>query len=398
MNIKHVLFLCLSLAFTLAAPVQSQTAIPTPPTATPLPTAPFPRPVNPNVADFDDCGLPATYSRFNSAATVTTFNMTSDCTFNLWGIPSWGGAYMVFSSGGEFTINGNGHSIIGPTASSPNTYAIWIEDANTILNLNNVTIRQTGGTSAIRMHGGRLNGRRLTFIDNIGTPVLDVRLQAQAYLENVRFLDNSRSSVGSMGIRVEPGGFVDINNAIIRGNTGQSNFGYLLISRSSTLQLRNYLTFEDNFGLDGMPTGLYSVIGDGQFIRIPPPKPKTATPRPSTTPRPAAMTCIDLHEATGISVYATFGLGSGIQCQQLNGGGVGIASIVEAGFIDAVDIWGYADQGIEVCFPQSGGGRLLFLDARTIPRAISPLESYIFNGMTCGWIESPGSIVLMPHP
>ena len=108
------------------------------------------------------------------------------------------------------------------------------------------------------------------------------------------------------------------------------------------------------------------------------------------------MTCVGLGADTGIAVYATYGLGSGVQCQRLDGGGIGIRSIVDAGFIDAVDIWGYVEQGVEVCFPQSG--TLLFLDARAIPRAATPLASYIANAMTCGWIESPGSIVLMPHP
>ena len=43
-------------------------------------------------------------------------------------------------------------------------------------------------------------------------------------------------------------------------------------------------------------------------------------------------------------------------------------------------------------------GEILFLDARMMPRAIAPLASQIVNGMTCGAIETPGSIVLMPLP
>ena len=123
---------------------------------------------------------------------------------------------------------------------------------------------------------------------------------------------------------------------------------------------------------------------------------KTSTPTPTFTASPQPMTCLGLGADTGIAVYATYGLGSGVQCQRLDGGGIGIPSIVNAGFIDAVDIWGYVEQGVEVCFPQSG--TLLFLDARMMPRAAAPLASYIANAMTCGWIESPGSIVLMPPP
>ena len=123
---------------------------------------------------------------------------------------------------------------------------------------------------------------------------------------------------------------------------------------------------------------------------------KTSTPTPTFTASPQPMTCLGLGADTGIAVYATYGLGSGVQCQRLDGGGIGIPSIVNAGFINAVDIWGYVEQGVEVCFPQSG--TLLFLDARMMPRAAAPLASYIANAMTCGWINSPGSIVLMPHP
>ena len=107
------------------------------------------------------------------------------------------------------------------------------------------------------------------------------------------------------------------------------------------------------------------------------------------------MTCPTFSQATGIAVHATYGLDSGIQCQRLDGGGIGIQSIIDAGFIDAVDIWGYVVQGVEVCFPQAG--RLLFLDASLMPRVAAPLESTVVNGMTCASISSPGSLVLMPN-
>ena len=116
---------------------------------------------------------------------------------------------------------------------------------------------------------------------------------------------------------------------------------------------------------------------------------------PTATHRPLAATCVDLSAATGITVGATFGIGSGVQCQRLDGGGIGIQSIIDAGFIDAIDIWGYVDQGIEVCFPQAG--RLIFLDANAMPRAAAPLTSTVVNGKTCALIFTPGSIVLLPN-
>lgn len=106
-------------------------------------------------------------------------------------------------------------------------------------------------------------------------------------------------------------------------------------------------------------------------------------------------TCVSLSEAeNGIQVSATYGLQSGVQCQELDARGIGIRSVLEAGFVKAVDVWGYVEQGVEVCFDTSGP--LLFLDATTAPRTIYSLPSTVNNGQTCGLINRPGSIVLQP--
>ena len=96
-----------------------------------------------------------------------------------------------------------------------------------------------------------------------------------------------------------------------------------------------------------------------------------------------------------LTFSTTFGLDSGVHFRQLDGAGIGVQAIIDAGFLEAFDVWGYVEQGVEVCFPQIG--RVIFLDARASPRAIVPLESTVTNGQTCVSMNSPGSLVLLPN-
>ena len=107
---------------------------------------------------------------------------------------------------------------------------------------------------------------------------------------------------------------------------------------------------------------------------------------------PSVSTC----ESMLPDSIVVFGITSGTQCQQLDAAGIGIQWVIDAGFIDAVDIWGYLSTGVEVCFRASGS--LIFLDAATAPRSDSLLPAYSKDGMTCGRIDRPGSVVLVPGP
>ena len=119
---------------------------------------------------------------------------------------------------------------------------------------------------------------------------------------------------------------------------------------------------------------------------------KAETPADTTpTEKPQLETCKTLPERFRVTLTH-----SGAQCQQLDARGIGIQSVIDAGFIAALDVWGYLGPGVEVCFQESGS--LLFLDATTAPRTVLPLPSYIAEGMTCGWIDRPGSVVLIPGP
>ena len=98
-------------------------------------------------------------------------------------------------------------------------------------------------------------------------------------------------------------------------------------------------------------------------------------------------------QARGFRLRATYGLDSGVQFRQLGRDGIGDPSVLNAGFMDAVDVWGYAEQGVEVCFP--GTGSILLLDATTSPRTKVQLDSYTQHGMTCAALDRPGTLVLV---
>ena len=120
----------------------------------------------------------------------------------------------------------------------------------------------------------------------------------------------------------------------------------------------------------------------------------TSTPTPTPTVMPS--TCLSLPESIVVA-----GFHNSTQCQQLDAGGIGVPEIIDAGFIDAVDIWSYVTPGIQVCFRQSGGS-FLFLDAEDIPRAPSDLSlSYHISDdiseMICTQIDRAGSVILMPE-
>ena len=97
---------------------------------------------------------------------------------------------------------------------------------------------------------------------------------------------------------------------------------------------------------------------------------------------------------SGSTVTATLGLASGVQCRQIDAGGIGIQSVIDAGFIDAVDVWGYVEQGVDICFPQLGS--ITFLDAATSPRAVSTISSYRNGNSTCTHLTRPGTVLLVP--
>lgn len=329
-----------------------------------------------------------------AGASLTVSDLTIDGTT---GAPA-----IAITAGGSLTLNS---VTISNVATDP---VINADGAATTLTLNNITITGSGtaGERVLQVQGGAtLIARNAVFRGNAGNSIRVINRDSSAELTNVQFLNNGPATdAGREGSVLtawgQSGGptTVTINGATFSGNSGRPQV--IRANSGAVVTLTGCIRASGNTNADGDPA-LFKAFDDGGAAvnggpgGCPSKKKKEKTPVPTATERPpTAATCVGLREATGIAVNATFGLASGVQCQQLDGGGIGIQALAE-NYIAAVDIWGYVDQGVEVCFPQATG-RIFFLDARMIPRSVVPMQSYVADNMLCASTETPGSIVLLP--
>ncbi len=368
-KLKGILLLCLVWVCVFAVPVQSQTA-------TPAPT-----PINCDAA--------------NTLTDGTTYELTADC--------AGASTTITVAAGVTATLNGNGYTISGATGNP----VITVGGANAQLTLNDIAISGSGvaGEIVFRVQqGATLIAENVIFSGNVGTPLRVGDADTTAELTNVQFLNNAIvNTAGEAASALLVHGSAT-TSATITGATFSGNSGTPQVIRVNvgSVTLTGCIRASGNTNADGDPaefatgrSGTTIIGGPGGCPRPQKKKKDDPTPAPTATERPPTpATCMGLHAATGIVVNAAFGLNSGIQCQQLDGGGIGIQALA-ANYIAAVDIWGYVDQGVEVCFP--GVGRIIFLDASTMPRAMALLPTHgAENGITCASIESPGSLVLLP--
>ena len=100
-----------------------------------------------------------------------------------------------------------------------------------------------------------------------------------------------------------------------------------------------------------------------------------------------------LNRETDLVLSVAYGMQTGIQFQRVDANGVGIGSVLDLGFLDAVDVWGHVAAGVEVCFPQAGG--IVFLDASTSPRTVTTVTQYTRPGLTCAALDRAGTVVLV---
>ena len=243
------------------------------------------------------------------------------------------------------------------------------------------------------------NAGPLIFQDSIAT--LDT-----VTIEDHTFNDPNRPSWPS-AVFVNLSTRITIRDSVFRRNTGGvgaifAGEPYPYGSRSHTI-LEGTNTFENN-----SPTDIYAPHG----LRPPAPRPDRGgdssgggggggsgsgsdQPTPVTWSSSICFFCPDL-EARGFRLSATHGLASGVQMRQIGRDGIGNQAVLDDGFIDAVDVWGYVEQGVEVCFPQLG--QLILLDATTSPRVMVPLNAYSKDGMTCTSLDRPGTVVLKAGP
>ena len=114
------------------------------------------------------------------------------------------------------------------------------------------------------------------------------------------------------------------------------------------------------------------------------------------TPRKAVYTGVLLNQKTDLQLFAVNGLYSGIQFQRVPPAGVGIQSVLDLGYLDAVDVWANIGDGYGVCFPQLG--QIIFLDAATSPRTVTTIQYFTRDGYTCAFMDRAGTVVLVQAP
>ena len=110
---------------------------------------------------------------------------------------------------------------------------------------------------------------------------------------------------------------------------------------------------------------------------------------------PAAViipTCLSLPSHISVSNITHL-----TQCQQVNAAGIGNAAVLDLGFRDGVDVWGWVLHDTQVCF-EGNSGSFRFLDAATAPRAVSELPVVGRDGMICATINRAGTVALVNGP
>ena len=115
--------------------------------------------------------------------------------------------------------------------------------------------------------------------------------------------------------------------------------------------------------------------------------------RQTATARALLPCSAELLNQQGYRISARYGVCSGANVVRVDARGVGNKQVLDSCFLDALDVWGYVEQGVEACFPQLG--KLVFLDASTSPRALMSIDYWWEDGKTCAWTDRPGTVVLL---
>ncbi len=83
-----------------------------------------------------------------------------------------------------------------------------------------------------------------------------------------------------------------------------------------------------------------------------------------------------------------------LKCRPIDTGNIDKHPLLATGMLDAVEIRGYVDKGVEICFRSVG--ELVFLDPVTSPpRPLKMSVQYNDLGMTCGQVDRIGTVVLV---
>ena len=266
-------------------------------------------------------------------------------------------------------------------------------NSNASITLKHVTI--VGNTAPTNAGGGILVSGSSTRVKLHNTLIADNGLgkdcKGGAVNENVGSLSQDGSCANSL-LTGDP------KLGALQGSGANTHYPLTAGSPAKDAGVAAQCLDEDQLGR-ARPQGSACDIGAIQYYAPPPAERRRQAPAPTALPDAAPTLqapppAVLLNQA-GYRITATHGLYSGVQCQRVGASGVGIQWVLDLGFIDAIDCWGYVEQGVEVCFPALGA--VIFLDATTSPRTASDQYSAFTTaaGMTCVTINTPGTIVLV---
>ncbi len=84
-----------------------------------------------------------------------------------------------------------------------------------------------------------------------------------------------------------------------------------------------------------------------------------------------------------------------VSCKMVDHVGLGNWMLVSGGAIYAVDLFGWVEKPLTVCFKHDSGG-IVLLDADNSPRNIVPLQTWPDGNKRCATVDREGYVVLMP--
>ena len=103
------------------------------------------------------------------------------------------------------------------------------------------------------------------------------------------------------------------------------------------------------------PVGDYCDLGAYEGFYVPPVEDVTKGTAYTPVSPSVCVFCAELI-ASGLRLYARTGLDSGVQFRRVQASAIGDQSLVASGFMDAVDAYGWVEQGVGVCFPGCRAG------------------------------------------
>ena len=245
--------------------------------------------------------------------------------------------------------------------------------------LNNVTV-------AYNRSGGVTGGARVKNSILYGNSGADC---AGSTLEGVNWV--GKGGCGG-GARTYTGRSPDIDDDLIFGSSRSALFP--LEADGDAASVGNGCEFLDQWGRPFGPNpcdlGAHStyIPGSGPRISV---AAATALPTPTRVPAQPMPTI-----EPPVKGWVLFSDRGDIKSNEVDASGVGIAHIIELGFLTAIDVWSEVGWGVTACHTDYSNGNFVFLDAAGMPReAVTWPAAPHIEGMACTYIETPGTIVLL---